>query len=731
VAPGQAVPGGGTVTDATNFSISNGGAAYIASLSNVPAGKGDEGIYSVTVAGTQEIVRTGETAPGGGTITGIADIPRINTEGDVLGYVTIDNTQSALLEGNGTSLRTVASYGMSLPDGGLLSSAEFDRLNNQGDVAFWGYEQDSSNGVFISKEDGTLSEIVKTGMNAPGETNTILGLSSGAINDNDQVLIQADISGPGYGTGANTGIYRGSTDGLVTIARSLTATPDSSAYLGGIQASDMNASGTVVMYSNLLTGPSGNSASAGDGIYIGSGGALKTIARTGEESPDGKGVFASVSNGNYINDQGDVAFTAAFANSNYYTELLVGDGTTTTVLASAGQKSPSGSTYTGFDLPRENNTGTVAFTAHLNNSPYDNGIFLTDGTQSITVVQAGSTINGKTIYSVGFDPQAFNDFQQIAYQATFTDGTSDIVVYAPALSWRGNSGGSWDSAANWTVSLEPGEYNDIGIAPTLGGKVIGPDDDTTVNSLTLGGNASGTTALALQQGGDLTATNGVTIKNNGQLGGNGTVDGAVTVMSGASTYPGDPSTTTMSSVHYTNGSKAEFSIEGTRTASGVHTVSPGTGTLAGDYDQIKLTAGTANELQIDSGATLQFDLNSASIATLKANAGVDKYFVFNLDGGGTSEGTFSFLAITDGSGDTYTEALTGGVAVFDAIGLQFDLSYTGDYDTNSLTGGNDLAFTAVDLNPVPEPGTNALLAMGLAMLLMVPAFRKYREGVLT
>ncbi|CAN5411207.1 hypothetical protein BH09VER1_BH09VER1_10090 [soil metagenome] len=716
---GDLVPNGGTIAFPGNFSISNGGAAFQAVLND-----SNRGVYSATAEGFKEIFRVGQTAPGGGTIMAYVDVPRISSTGEVVSYVVIDN-QDALIAGNGSTLRVVAAYNQAAPDGrGQLNSFGGQWINSAGDVSFWGAIKNgggplsSTNGIYIGNHDGTITQIARTGDRAPGETNTFYGFSNiTKITDNKQVIVNAELTGPGFGTGNNYGLYRGSSSGLVKIARSYDAAPGSSLFLAAPLAYDINNAGTIVFNSNLIDG---SGVQQGSGIYTGNGGALSRIAQTGQAAPVGGGTITGLSNANYINADGKVAFTASFSTS--AANLLLGDGQNLTVLKKAGDLAPTGATFTNFMLPRANDTGTVAFAASLNGSQFANGIFLTDGIDTVTVAQAGSTINGKTIFSVGFDPRAFNDFQQIAYQAIFTDNSNAIVVFAPDLNWRGGSG-QWDNGTNWTVSLKPGAYNEIGIAPTLGGRVDGPNIDTIIKGLTIGGNATGTTELSLKSG-LLTVTEGVTVKNHGMLGGQGKLAGSVTVESGGTTYPGDPSTTTFSDVHYSSGSKAEFSIAETRTSDGTHTVTPGDGVSTGDYDQIVLSSNAPDSLLIDGGVVLQLDLSALSIATLRAHAGIDKYFVFNL-GAGTAAGEFATLAITDGDGHTYSHSLTLDRADFSEIGLRFLLSYTGDFATNSLSGGHDVAFTVQDIS-VPEPGTGLLAGLGLALLLGLQIRRRSR-----
>jgi hypothetical protein len=61
------------------------------------------------------------------------------------------------------------------------------------------------------------------------------------------------------------------------------------------------------------------------------------------------------------------------------------------------------------------------------------------------------------------------------------------------------------------------------------------------------------------------------------------------------------------------------------------------------------------------------------------------------------------------------------------LGLRFDLSYTGDYATNSLVGGNDVVLTVEQFEAVPEPGSTSLFALSLA-LVVGWRFRPLRVG---
>jgi len=243
---------------------------------------------------------------------------------------------------------------------------------------------------------------------------------------------------------------------------------------------------------------------------------------------------------------------------------------------------------------------------------------------------------------------------------------------------------------------------------SFNGKMYLNEGGIGTSSIITGDVALNHSSLTLGSGGRVDGN--VAVGEGGTISGSGRVNGKITVASGGSTYPGDPQITTAGSIEYQNGSTAQFSIETTGSSS--HP--PGAGT---DYDQFQLTAGTPGTLQIDAGTTtLQLNLSATSLAALQSNAQnniTDLYFVFNL-GSGTSSGEFTQLTLTEGA-NTYTNAITGGVATFAGLGLEFDLSYTASQSGNSLTGGNDVGFSVVAA--VPEPGTWALMIVGFGLLV--------------
>ncbi len=120
----------------------------------------------------------------------------------------------------------------------------------------------------------------------------------------------------------------------------------------------------------------------------------------------------------------------------------------------------------------------------------------------------------------------FNDFSQIAYHASFTNGDQAVILYTPDLHWISSFNSRWDSSYNWTIAQDPGKVHDVYIDPSNNITVTGSANANTVKHLTIGG-GTGIATLSLN-GGNLTALNGVEIASTGVLTGTGLVTATVT-----------------------------------------------------------------------------------------------------------------------------------------------------------------------------------------------------------
>jgi|GEM_PF-5669694 len=534
--PGLASPDGLDIMDYPNFfAISDRGCVFSTRLQNAEK----QVVYSVTHEGTKEVVRTGTIIPNQGEVTSLIGQLATNDRAETVIYVGLKGadgvTRDALIAGNSVdNLRLIAREDDATPDqNGQFNSYSPGVLNHQGDVAFWaaikngGGPISSTNGAFIKHADGAMTQVLRSQQLVPGESYPIHNINTDVkMFPHGQILFSASVIEPPSGTSYR--LYRRNSAGsLILAARSDQAAPGTPYFISDPGYADMNNAGEVAFYAPI---EDSNGIPQGFGIFKGSSSTtLSPIALSGQGAPDSLGTFNSFDNSLNINKEGHVAFVSALTGGSTSAAVLVHDNIGARVIAKTATQAPGGATYTGFGHPRINDNGVVMYAAQLNGNQTYQGIYLSDGIDTIKVAQAGDTINGKSITEIGIDPKAFNAGQQVAYQARLSgDTASSILLFAPRLKWRSLEGGNWHESARWTASLTPAEYNDVDIIPDDGVTIMGPVEPVTVGSLTLGANESGVTDLNLQETGPITATGGMLILSRGQLSGNGTIIGDVT-----------------------------------------------------------------------------------------------------------------------------------------------------------------------------------------------------------
>lgn len=169
--------------------------------------------------------------------------------------------------------------------------------------------------------------------------------------------------------------------------------------------------------------------------------------------------------------------------------------------------------------------------------------------------------------------------------------------------------------------------------------------------------------------GSISTSSLTTVKSGAIIGGSGTV-GALTVEAGGHVNPGNSPGTL---------STGNFSLAGALNAE-----INGAGAL---YDRVNVT-GTVNL----TGGTLNLAFGGGYTGATN-----DLLFILTNDGSDAISGAFG----------NYAEG-----ALFNVGGQDWKLTYLGDSNTNSFTGGNDVALMAV-----PEPGAALLGGLGLLGLL--------------
>ena len=352
---GQPAPGpegGQFIFDFETGGLNNQGqVVFTADLS--PDGVSDigEGVFLGGKGGLAQIIRVGETAPGGGTFGGFGSFSpdTINNSGDAafgfgqnpLTFPIGTNGGVYLFHHSSGKVTAVVTPGVtSAPGGGTFQGALFHpNLNSGGDLVFTGIVPADIGpgasiglgaGIFLADRNGHLFEIARPGDPAPGG-NTFDFAQNPAINNRGDIAFGAHVAADPCITLGQTlpvnifcaeSVYfrNGQTGAIQSIAHQGTAIPDSAG--GGTfdyaYAPVLNSRGQILFDAGLAgtSVPFNGSTTDSQAIFLDSNGSLVAIARQGDSMPGGgKLVSASFNAGNYgINETGDVAFNALLDN---------------------------------------------------------------------------------------------------------------------------------------------------------------------------------------------------------------------------------------------------------------------------------------------------------------------------------------------------------------------------------------------------------------------------------
>lgn len=137
------------------------------------------------------------------------------------------------------------------------------------------------------------------------------------------------------------------------------------------------------------------------------------------------------------------------------------------------------------------------------------------------------------------------------------------------------------------------------------------------------------------------------------------------------------------------------------------------GTLYANFD----AAGHADRLNINGTVDITGAVLSGDRADGAPTGTDSRFWLINNDGTDAITGTFANAVTTSAYSTFYPDA--GGYVTID--GQEFAVFYGADFDTQSLTGGNDLLL----LNAVPEPGSTTLLSV-LAIFGFTRRRRRFR-----
>lgn len=350
--------------------------------------------------------------------------PYITPNGDVL----FDANGSDAYKSDGKTIVSLVRDGDLAPGGGTLTPV--GRVtNDHGVIAYGGFLSGSNGtqGIFRTDENQTVS-IARDDIGAPtGGMFTVLG--NPVMNDRGQVAFYSVMNGGP----AEFAIFRGEGGDLTPVFVANQIAP------GGATFEDfsnpvINKSGQVAVSASLTNGANSY------GLFVGDGANSYAIALEGQPTPRGgvysTGFFLPLR----MNDNGDVGFFAGLTiNGLRRSGLFRGNGENTTPIAIGGTNAP-GTTGTfdsirDFQLL---NDGRMAFIATLSvgvggvNSSNNVGIWIGSSDEDLQLVaRTGDVIGGRVLTRLPQFGQG-NQFEMnesgVVWVGTF--GTTKAVVYS-------------------------------------------------------------------------------------------------------------------------------------------------------------------------------------------------------------------------------------------------------------------------------------------------------------
>lgn len=262
---------------------------------------------------------------------------------------------------------------------------------------------------------------------------------------------------------------------------------------------DLNDDGEVVFFATVDGG------TASQGLFVGDGDVVRSVAVAGETAPGGLGSFVDFffSSGK-IDDQGDVGFFASLAGGPAPSGLFLEGQSGLQPIALIGDVAPgSAGTYASFIPPDLNDDGELAFVAVVLALPPFAAVFVESASSGRRVVATGDPVPGVPGASFdGFGAPVINDDGEVAFSAE-VDGpggaTSGIWVYSAAGAGTlvalegevapGTGGATFESFGTDPPSIDGvGDvYFEANLSPVAGFDAHFVGDGATITALVLPG----------------------------------------------------------------------------------------------------------------------------------------------------------------------------------------------------------------------------------------------------
>ncbi len=455
----------------------NGATAFVSTLSGTEVDRtNDSAIFSEGKNGNiiRLVAREGEAAAGADMHFLNFGDPLLNGSGNTAFFSQLREGRSTdrgiFNEGSSIGLTLVARSGDAALGAGVNFFGFGDPVfNSSGQMAFTntlrgtGVSFRNDLAILRGRESNAFALLAREGDAAPG---TLAGVSFGGqftfgdpvLNSRGQTAFLSRLVGAEIGNAFNRGIFlAGSNGGLELLVREGDPAPETGTGItfGSVSSPAINDNGLTAFQARLTgTGVEGTNQYA---IYSESGGnGLALVTRTGDQAPGtNAGVNFSFLNSPVINGSGQAAFRASLtgegsgslSRSGIFKENPSGD---LVKVARDGEIAPgtnAGRTFGGraaFGDPVLNGRGQTAFVGFLNGG---HGIFAEDTNgvlqliartgQLLDVSDDPLTPDFRTVNDLKFFTgsgnedgrrSGFNNVGQLAFFASFTDGSSGIFL---------------------------------------------------------------------------------------------------------------------------------------------------------------------------------------------------------------------------------------------------------------------------------------------------------------
>ena len=396
--------------------LNNRGQLAFTSEPEVP---GEEAVFLAGGGTIQQIMRFGQSAPGGSTFS-LFELGHLglNDSGDAALAFTLAPFDFDFTEPLHSGVFRWSHHGRTLspavipnvtpdPNGGVFVGVNFDvNLNNRGDLAFTGYVTNTPTGLgqgfFVQSRSGRISNIARTGDSSPDGGTFILASPNvgAAMNDAGDVAFQGNTTMDPDANHSKLYLRR-----AVTGKIQLIPTPDGVVRYGSFAVNNRR---EIVFGGHYLARGQG-------GVYLRRGGATSLITKVGDPAPGG-GNFQFITGAGFgghiaLNDAGDIAFEASttLPDSSIDEAVYYYSGETKELRRLIG----IGAVIPGY--------GTI-----------------------VSLEQVGALVApGVPVTGVPFSYTALNDLGQVAFAATVTDGVTvfGILLLATPEDLRGDERG--------------------------------------------------------------------------------------------------------------------------------------------------------------------------------------------------------------------------------------------------------------------------------------------------